>query len=120
MAGLSTEDDQVPSPKPSKLPSAPRAVTWKGHQMTILATSRTSALARGVALAAIAGAMVSIMATNSWAQKRSHRNAAPAMASEPIRGDQPVPNYIRPPGQCVQDEGQGRFTPCDGGGDAGG
>jgi hypothetical protein len=64
--------------------------------------------------------MVSIMATDSWAQKRSHRNAPPAMASDTIRGDVSAPSYIRPPGQCVQDEGQGRFTPCDGGGDAGG
>jgi hypothetical protein len=87
--------------------------------MKILATPRTSALVKAAALAAISGAIVSTMATASWAQTRQHRNAVPAASDTLHGGNASAPTNVRPSGQCLQDEGQGRFTPCDGGGDAG-
>jgi hypothetical protein len=76
----------------------------------------SSATFKSAATIAIAGAMVCAVASASSAETyRSHRGHE--MTSEPYEGYAREPSYIgRPWGQCLQDEGQGRFTPCDAGG----
>jgi hypothetical protein len=64
---------------------------------------------------AVASAVLAA-ATMPAAEAAKHRRAAPAVEEQ---GVVPGPDYAaRPSGPCRQDEGQGRFTPCDGGGDA--
>jgi hypothetical protein len=83
--------------------------------MSFSATQPKSTLKRAAVLA-IAGAILSTMAMASGAEAaRSHRQ--PSAASDDFGGPAPSPAYQpRSNGACLQDEGQGRFSPCESGG----
>jgi hypothetical protein len=84
--------------------------------MSIFAIQAKSTFKR-VATIAIAGAILSTMAMASGAQAaRMHRQ--PPAAGEGYDAVPAPSPYYHPQGQCMLDEGQGRFMPCDGGADA--
>jgi hypothetical protein len=84
--------------------------------MSIFA-SRSATTFKRVAAFAAAGAILSTVAIASTAQAaRVHRYqpaASDGYGATPDRAYTPRFN-----GQCMTDEGQGRFYPCDGNGDA--
>jgi hypothetical protein len=77
--------------------------------------SNRSALLKGVATIAIAGAMIGSVAMTTWAKSARGADAA----SESQRGNPDLIYVPRPADQCHTDEGNGRLRPCDSG-DAGG
>jgi len=84
--------------------------------------ANNSATFKRAVMTAVAGVILSGMATASFAQTtRLHR--APATGGSYDGGTGPgydsAPRYIAP-GQCMTDEGNGRFLPCDGGNNSGG
>jgi hypothetical protein len=89
-------------------------VQQKGTAMSIFAIQPKTTF-KGAAVIAIAGAILSTVAMTSGAEAaRVHRQ--PPAASDGYDAPPPAAMpYYRNNGQCMLDEGQGRFTPCDSG-----
>ena len=85
--------------------------------MSIFASPTKTRFKRIAAFAA-AGAILSSLAIASTAEAaRVHRHQPAASSGYGAAPDRTyAPRYN---GQCVTDEGQGRFYPCDGNGEAG-
>ena len=93
--------------------SRPTDVIRKEEEMSIFA-SRSTTFKRAAAFAA-AAAILSAMAITSTAEAaRVHRHPSAPGYGAP-RDPAYAPGYNR---QCMTDEGQGRFYPCDGNGEA--